>query len=438
MRKLFYVLLIIGICSILNAKTPPKSETCLKITGFGNESSLQKAGAQVGDILVKYNKQKITLLSELTQARDNVTKVSVEIVLLRGKKEIILQIPSGKLGAGFKEYLTDHTVLQDAKILEGYGHLDWNNSTSNTFLACVALLEQKLGVKTEYRDLVGLSGYGFRVQITKDFCPSSPDACTGKNIGEDILTTLGYSFSYLSIDKNFQNSNASVQQNPDLKKLVQSSINSGYPAIALDMIEIPEWGLITGYQKNCSQFWCRTFFDKTEGYEIAQKQPWDIYAIQNYKPADLKTAYKKSLTNALEMYLTQEYNGYQSGLNAYSFWIEQLANETYFRELAPEALANARHGNWWTYESLIEARNYCAEYLKANNSRFGVKSDQIEALMNIYFDEAKILNEHLKEIPSNFDPVPRPWTQQDRDLQIKVLKSVLELENKAVSLLRNM
>jgi hypothetical protein len=439
MKAIILVLLLVSCAVYTSAKPYTSASSYLEITGFADDSVLQKAGADVGDVILKYDSVVITNLEELKTARDKTDKDVVAVVLNRNGEEINLIVPKGKLGVMLKEYLQDHEVLPDAKTIEGYGRLDWNNGMSNTFLACVAIMELNIGAKTEYRDLVGFSGYGFRVQVGKDMCPSSPDACSGRNIGLSILETLGYASNPLSLlSKDSRTDQADAKQIPLLRTMIKKSIDTGYPVIAIDMIEIPEWGLITGYQKDCTQYWCRTFFDQTKGYEIAQKEPWEAYAITSYKAADLQLAYSKSLNTALEMYQTKEYNGYYSGFEAYRYWIKQLSDEKTFKKMPKDTFENARHGNWWTFMSLSEARQYCAAYLTANQNRFGVEEAKIEALAGVYKEEADLLQQHLAEIPSKFDNPPRGWTQKDRNNQIEVLKSMQDLEERAFNILKSM
>ncbi len=438
MKEFLIFILVISFLTCLSAKDNNKAKNYLKITSFSENSVFLEAGAKIDDVIIKYDKQSITTLDELILAKNNAKKDMIEVLVLRDGHQLSLKVPKGKLGIMIKEYAPDHEISKDSKVIEGYKHLDWINGTSNTFLACVALLEENIGSKTDYTDLVGLSGYGFRIQVLSGLCPSAPDACCGKNIGEDILTTLGYSYKYLNLSNlDSISDHCTIQNNSELKNLVKNSIQLGYPLLALNLIDTPEWGLITGYQNDCTQFWCRTFYDKTDGYEIAQNQPWDVYAIQKVKTPNFENAYNKSLKIALEMYETSEYNGYHSGIEAYRFWIEQLSNEKAFKEMSKENFADARHGNWWTYMSLIEARQYCASYLNTNRLRFGVDPAKIEALEQIYIEETNLLKEHLNEIPSNFDSKPRLWFQEDRNIEIQVLKSILELEKKALEILKN-
>lgn len=450
------ILWLIIVCYAISLFARPYSSVprYLEITGFSDDSVIHHAGAMVGDVIVKYDNTVINELHDLKTARDKTSEDSVMVVLKRNGEEINLKIPKGTLGVMCKEYLPEYEVLPDSRILEGYGKLVPGTGMSNSFLACIAMMEQKIGAKTEYRDLVGLSGYGFRVQVTKGLYPSAPDACSGKNTGLSILKTLGYSSNSLFLlNKESKFTQADPQKIPALRTVVKNSIDAGYPVIAIDMIDMPKWGLIIGYQNDCAQYWCRTFYDETKGPEIAQKEPWEVYAITGYRAVDLQSSYRKSLKTALEMYKTKKYkgnfvgdavfesqqnDGYYSGLAAYRYWIEQLADEKAFKEMSGNDRDSAQNGNLWTYKSLLDARQFCAEYLTANKERFGVEVAKIEALANVYQEEADLLRQHLKEIPGSTGNAPRGWTQKDRNNQIEVLRSMQALEESAYGILKSM
>ena len=264
------------------SKDPQKREILgLKITGFVEVSALQTAGAQLGDIITYYDGTRIESLEQLLSLRDSLQKEVAAVILRRGADEVKVNIPKGMLGAYLQEIAVDHPVDDDAVIIEGIGRLGWGLGMENSFLGCVMLLEDKFGQKLSYQDILGLSGYGFRTHFYRgSFCGSSVDATCGRDIGSEILKRLGYEFEVYSLPDSCKACKEKEgETRKHLLRQIKASIDAGWPVIAIDLIDVAEWGLVTGYQQGGEQLFCRTYFDMTEGYELAHKFPWTIYAI---------------------------------------------------------------------------------------------------------------------------------------------------------------
>ncbi|MBN2461893.1 MAG: hypothetical protein JXB60_09840, partial [Candidatus Cloacimonetes bacterium] len=222
--------------------------TEIVITGFLEGSSLQTAGADIGDILIEYNGQKIKDIQHLGALKEGVTTERVDVVLQRNKKLIKVNIPAGQLGVYLRAFYPDHKFDRDAVIIPDIGRLDWNIGMENSFLAAVYRIDEKLGSNMSYQDMVGISGYGFRLHFFDGWCPSSPDATCGYLCGDELLQDLGYDFTtYLlegtEVDEDYQDALRSADE---LSTIIKTSIDNGWPVIALDLIEVPEWGIITG------------------------------------------------------------------------------------------------------------------------------------------------------------------------------------------------
>ncbi|MDO9578011.1 MAG: hypothetical protein Q7J16_09010, partial [Candidatus Cloacimonadales bacterium] len=368
--------------------------------------------------------------------KEEVTSEMVDMVLLRDNKKIKLQVPIGQLGVILQEYLPDHQVAHDAVMIDGIGKLDWGIGMDNSFLACVYLLEQKFGNQLSYADLVGLSGYGFKLNFFDRYCPSSPDATVGFDSGGYLMQKLGYKVDYYYLQTDEQvDDNVESMAEEGMRMLILDSIDRGWPVIAIDLIDTPEWGLITGYQNKDSDFFCRTFFDKTEGYEIAQKFPWVILIIKDKLEAEIEPLYNESLKLAKQLYETPRYYDYFSGITAVLEWIKALKDEQYYNENANN-MAEISHANWWIFVSLEIARGICSEYLSTNIEKFGVDPDKITQLAELYRAEADLLIDNYDMLPNQFAQAPVPWTTEMRAKQIAVMEEFLELEEKAFQIIK--
>jgi len=420
-------------------ETPKRELLGLKITGFVENSNLKNAGAQEGDILTHYNGIKIESLEQLRMIKDKVEQDTVEIVLKRGDEEIKTNLPKGMLGAYLQEIMPEHPVDIDAKLISGIGQLGWGIGMENSFLGCITLLEEKYGSKLSYSDILGLSGYGFRFHFFKGFCPSSPDATCGRDVGGEVLKKLGYEFEVYSLSDTCKKCNdEKCKEKEQLLDIIKKGIDQGFPVIAIDLIETAEWGIITGYQKNGKELFCRTYFDMTQGYEIAQKFPWVIYVIKGNKPANLDNEYRKSLITAKELYNKKNYGAYENGLNGIKIWIKTLKDDKFFKSLDEKKLYETMHANWWIYYSLADARLTNSKYLITNKGKFGLDEKIIYNLTQLMEKESALLQSGFDCVPSIFDHKDASaWTSELRKNQAKVLSGFLKLEEQVNQILKS-
>ena len=435
---IFCLMLLLISGNLISKETNEESFMKLKIVGFGENSSLEKAGAKINDIFLNYNGKPVHNLNELNKLKEENKDEKVKVGILRGQAVITLEIPKGRLGAYLNEVVTKHPIDKDAVIIDGIGELKWGAGMENSFFGALSLVENKIGQHTSYNDLVGLSGYGFRLHFFKGFCPSSPDATIGKNVGTEIMKKLGYKVeSYFLYKDEWKNEDVTMKPESELRKAITESIDKGFPVIALDLIEVPEWGLITGYQKDGKEFFCRTYFDKVEeGYEIGKKFPWMIIIIKDYQKADISPLFNEVFEVAKELYNTEKYDKYYSGIRAIKEWIADLNDEKLY-ECDENALEEKRLANWWIFYSLSEARNVAADFLERNMSRFDKDPKLIKELSEIYKKETTLLRGHESQIPCPYINNPDLiWNKENRQNQIKVLNEFLELENQADEILK--
>jgi len=437
MKKMIILFITILISFTYSNSAAAETNYKLIITNFVEASNLKEAGAMEGDMILSYNGFPVTSFKQLSELKKNVNSEMVEIVLVRGMEEIEVETEKGALGVYLREFAQDHKVLEEAVLIEGIGELGWGIGMENSFLGCAVRLEEKFGNALSYSDLVGLSGYGFRTNFLAGYCPSSPDATVGYDVGSTLLERLGYSVKYIYLAKETDLSGEYAQMSKaDMQAEILNSIDQGYPVIAIDLIEIPEWGLITGYQSEGETLFCRTYFDKTQGYETAKKFPWVIVIIEGKITSDLIPIYDTSLDLAYEMYTTESYDKYFSGVKALEEWIEILRRSSFYYELDEKVSAEVFHANWWIFYSLWEAKYNALEYLKKNQGNFYRYSGIISELIDLYEAEVELTGEYAMKMPSPYDSgESAKWGTKNRLEQVKVLKKLLEMEKSVVELL---
>lgn len=433
MRIRSFLVFLVILISIVQCTSQKTSAYKLKISHFIEGSNLEKAGAQKGDYLLKYNGKDVLSLEHLIKLRNKATGKMVKVLLRRNDIEIEIEIPNGQLGVTFKEYFPNHEIAKDAVLIEGIEKLEWGSGRDNSFLACVFLLEQKFGSAISYQNLIGISGYGFRLQFFDRFCASSPDATVGFDAGSFLLSQLGYRFRYYHSETlKSEELSGEYYSEAEMRRVIIESIDRGFPVIAIDLIETPEWGLITGYQKKGNEFFCRTYFDKTAGYEIAQKFPWSILVLEEKIEPDIASLFKESLELAEVLYATPKYDNYFSGLRAVEEWIKALRDEQYFIKNFYR-LAEISHANWWIFVSLQMARAVSSSYLSENIEMFQSDPKLLNQLIEIYQQEAALLIDNFEILPDQNET----WTAEMRAKQIIVLEDFLKLEEKAYEILKS-
>jgi PHD/YefM family antitoxin component YafN of YafNO toxin-antitoxin module len=391
-------------------------KTRLVVTGLVTSGAAEKTGVIINDVLTKYDGKEVSTRNELNELKNQVKSDSVEITVIRDGKEIIYKIPKGPIGAYLAELLPDLKLKEDAVVIEGIPKLGWETGKINSFIGAVELVANHLGIKKDYVEIDGISGAAFRLHFCKDWCPSSPDPTCGYNSGEAALNALGLVFKTMHLSSDGKNK-------PAIKKAIMASIDKNIPVIAIDLIDVPEWGVITGYQNNGEELLCRTYFDKRNSYEIAQKFPWALYIITGTKPmANDISLYKQSFKTILANLTTKNYGQYFSGINAFEQWIEHLANSD-FANMDTSKFNNAVLANSWIFDRLAMDRGDAVTYLESVAVKMPEISQKLTELAKIYRDESKMLQETKINIPnSNIVKSSKEWTQSMRQDEITLLQ----------------
>lgn len=393
-------------------------------------SSAEIAGMKPGDVIVSYNGKEVHCIKKLGMLKDEVETDSLEVVIKRDENITSFTIPKGIIGIYLKELLPDIEFEKDAVIVEEIGRLDWDTGESNSFIAALTRIAEYFGIQKDYTYLMGTSGAVFRIQFYEDWCPSAPDATVGFDCGTVAVKSINLNQKSI-FDKEAKNKEKTQQK-------IMEAIDKKIPVIAIDLIEIPEWGLIVGYQKNGEELIVRTYFDRREGYDIAEKFPWSISIISEGKgEIDDAKNFKNSLKIAQELYETEKYKAYYSGIAAIEYWIKKIQEEK-FESLDDEKFNDVMLTNAWIYERLADDRMFGAKYLKSFAIQFPQAEDDIIKLASIYKTENKLMTSAEKIAPYPFQIEKRDdWTDEMRDTQIEILTKVLEKEKEAYLIIKD-
>ncbi len=278
----------------------------------------------------------------------------------------------------------------DHVFIENIPRLQWGRNMENTFIKSLQLTFNVLGEDVSYEYLMGISGAAFRFHFHPDWCPSSPDATVGFDTSKVTFDSLGYDYECITRYTNEKSNNKNIYQ-----KIV-SSINKKIPVIAIDLKECPDWGIITGYLKNKPGLLCRTYYDESEDYSLAQKVPWTFYFIRNKK--DRKSEDEiliDSIKLAVSLAKTDEFERYKNGFAAFEYWIEALKDQTNF-DTKKEYMGKMQP-NAWIYRSLLDSRLAGKNYLIEVKDK--IPLENLSLIIHNYDKIVQILRSTTRYVP---------------------------------------
>jgi len=403
-----------------------ESEPChwLEVTGLVPDGPAAKAGIRIGDALASYDGKPMGCRAELNAAQAAVKVDSVVASFRRGNKLLNFVLPKGKLGIYVKEWMNDVPPDSDARLIAGVPTLSWDRM--NSFMGALEAVGHKLGDHVGYAFLCGASGAAFRTHFFDTWCPSSPDATCGYDAGTAILKARGLDATWLHVSSDGKNK-------PQILQAIRKSIDGGMPVLAIDLIEVPEWGVIIGYQKNGEELLCRTYFDKRKGFDAAQKFPFAVAILKREgKVPEQEALMKQGFGIVAENLATEKYGEYFSGLAAFDKWMARLQDDD-FTKLDSARLSEVIQTNYWTCQRLIADRKTGIEYLDIVTQRMPGLESKVAGLKAIYQREVETLEPLLEELPCPGSVVPGwQWERADRDKQIAALVKARTFEEQTL------
>jgi len=311
---------------------------------------------------------------------------------------------------------------KDKVFIDKIPRLMWGENTDNSFIRSAQLALNALGENYSYEFLMGISGTAFRLHFHPDWCPSSADSTTGFDVSRVLFKSLGYKSELHSIDDN------SFDDIKSLYKRIITQINLGIPIVAINLKVCPEWGIITGYLKNKPGIICRTYFDKTDEYSLAERAPWLSFFIgEKGIPMDNDELFENSLKIAIQLAKTDEFEEYKSGYSAFKKWIEELKKQT---ESIKTKMFKEYEVNLTIFNYLLDARKAAVGYLTSMNN----KMKRGDLIIDNYKKEVELLKETQKNILPSFKADAKSWTADIINKQIDILKWVFSMEKETIDL----
>jgi hypothetical protein len=413
-------------CGGCATKAPGEARPChyLEVQSLVPDGPSAAAGILVGDVLSEYDKRTVGCSKDLNVARSLAVGESIPVTFKRGDRVVDFVLPKGKLGIYFKEWMFDVVPGPDAKVIPGVPQLGWEKP--NSFIGALEAVQYVLGDRAEYVFLSGVSGAAFRIQFFDTWCPSSPDATVGFDAAKVAMESRGLSWKELHVSSDGKNK-------PQIIKEVMASIDAGMPVLAIDLVESPEWGVITGYQKQGQEFFCRTYFDKRKGYELATRFPFAAAILkQEGKAPDEDAGIRQGFDIVAENLAAPKYGEYFSGLAAFDKWVERLKTDD-FAALDSIKLANVAQANRVIFSRLVADRKTGLAYIAAVAKDIPKLAARLADLTALYQREIDLLGPLTDSLPGMLSVTkPEQWPQGIRDRQIAALTQARSLEAQAL------
>jgi hypothetical protein len=406
-----------------------KEQATLRVQGVVPGTPAEAVGVQEGDIFETYNGVRVHSLEEVNAQKKLALKGdSVEIGIIRGPERMTFRIPAGQIGVYLNEVLPDLEYREHAVVIDGIERLGWDTGKPNSFIAAVEAVAKHVGSDVDYTELDGTSGAAFRLHFHKQWCPSSPDPGCGYPAGNHVLEAAGFEYEFRHADTG------DTEAQEALRKEIVASIDRGMPVIAIDLISVPEWGVITGYQDGGKEMLCRTYFDRRTGYEIAEKFPWSVCLLDVPESAEVPFQPEAGFDIVVENMTTEEYGGYMSGLAAFDYWIEQLKTADFDAMDEERYREEVSHSHAWIYDRLVSDRENGAEYLDRLAEKMPDQAERLESLAQLYREEADLLKPTEDVIVYAFNMKDRgDWSSEMRAEAAKRLGAAKAKEQAALA-----
>lgn len=409
-------------------KPEAETEHChwLEVIDLVEGGAAEAAGAQVGDVIHSYNGKTVGCLADLAAHKAEAAGDSVAVKILRGNDEVELRFPTGQLGVYLEEWQNDVKPDSDAVIIDGMPRLEWEDNQSNTLAGALAAYVKFTGGWADYVFINGASGAAFRTHFFDGWCPSSAASTCGFDASGPAFAACGFVPTHLEQSTDGKN-------RPALLAAIRAELDAGRPVLGLGLIGEPEYGLITGYQQAGEELFCRTYYDRRKGLELADNFPDRAVILRPAEDAPRPgMSMRRSFAIVRENLATRQYGSYFSGVAAFDEWLERLRTED-FTELDSAGFAEVIATNYWISARMLDDRRTGIEYLGRAADDMPALKPEMDTLAALYQQETELLAPLVEKLPCPGTCTrPEQWTAEMREQEAGVLEQVREIEAEAL------
>ena len=319
------------------------------------------------------------------------------------------------------------TETKDKVFINNIPLMKYGEYMDNTFVRSMQLSLNALGEKYSYDFLMGISGAAFRLHFDPKWCPSSVDATVGFDVSREIFISLGYKMQFVRINHN------SFSDIKSLYKKIKVQIDLGRPIVAINLMGNMDWGIVTGYLKNEPGILCRTFYDKTDEYSLAERAPWHNFFIgekKNGLTAD--ELFINSLKTAVKLANTRKFEEYYNGFAAYEIWIRRLKSAVTSFDL--KDLAQIMEIHFIIQNALLDGRRSAINYLSTEN--IVQKLQNNNQIVENYRKIVQLLESSNTNLGHHANLAPEKQMEAIIRDQAETLEKVYDLEKKTILLIK--
>ena len=318
-------------------------------------------------------------------------------------------------------------------VIEGLEPMRWGKGRDNTWANAYALSLQGAGEDVTYDTVMGYSGAAFRLHFHQpDWCPSSPDATVGYNHAKPAARAFGYAATGGLVDTKDADAVA------ETRAKIVASIDAGKPVRGIDLVQIPDWGVIVGYRDGGDTLLCRDYHAEGDEYAEVAKFPWIVeFMGDKGRQPSARENVVRALQIAIELADTPRFGGYASGFAAYDSWIADLGDEARYTDADADLMTHMTHVNAWCYDSLTDARASATRFLRASAALVPDAAADLQKIAAEYDAVLDVLREGRGDIvyPSSLKD-GATWTPEMRAAAASHLHDAREHETKAVDTIR--
>ncbi len=312
-----------------------------------------------------------------------------------------------------------------------------------SYTGAVAGCLRALGVECDTVDVGGRSGYAFVINVSKGVtCPSGPTALPPEvwSLIHEGTESLGWKMEHYYDMGSYpsEEGSPSSQDFERAKKLfekVKLEVDDGDRPVVLWGLDVPEYGIVKGYQGNSyitSTY--RRIVKPGESeepilfYDLKAPGCLDSYFFRDRVERDAHSEDREALERALRFAsaVIPTHNNYVGGPAALDEWADVLEN-------LPEDKQNY-HGNSYVGACVQEGRTMAAEFLRRLAKKYTRRqSEHLEKAAGCYSKGAEHLDDFCSIFPFKFRG---DMPLEDRKKGAEILRKVRPLEEAAITHLK--
>lgn len=315
----------------------------------------------------------------------------------------------------------------DRVFIDYISSMKYGEQMDNTFVRSMQLSLNALGENLTYDYLMGISGAAFRLHFDPKWCPSSVDATVGFDVSREIFISLGYKLQFVRINHN------SFSDIKSLFRKIKVQIDLGRPIVAINLMGNMDWGIVTGYLKNEPGILCRTYYDESDEYSLAERAPWlNFFLGEKKNGLTSDELFINSLKTAVKLANTRKFEEYHNGFAAYEIWIRRLKSAvTSFNQ---KDLAQIMEIHFIIQNALLDGRRSAINYLSTES--VAEKLHNGDQIVENYRKILQILESSNTNLVQHERLAPEKQMEAIIRDQTETLEKVYDLEKKTILLIK--